>query len=70
MEILILVIVATFFYFIPAGVAVIRGHPQALAIFILNLLAGWTFIGWVGAMVWAVMRIPLEPEERRRYRRS
>lgn len=42
-------------YFLPLAVAVKREHPQKNAIGVLNLLAGWTFIGWVGALVWAVM---------------
>jgi hypothetical protein len=40
-------------YFIPTGCAVFRRHPNEGAIFLLNLLAGWTFIGWVVAIVWA-----------------
>jgi hypothetical protein len=40
-------------YFLPAIVAIVRGHPNSLAIFILNLLLGWTFIGWVIALVWS-----------------
>jgi len=31
-------------------------HPQTLAIGVLNLFAGWTFIGWLGALVWACIR--------------
>lgn len=38
---------------IPAFVAVRRNHPQATAIIILDLVAGWTFIGWVVALVWS-----------------
>ncbi len=41
-------------YFIPAIVASKRDHQNATAIGILNLLLGWTIIGWVGALVWAV----------------
>ncbi len=41
------------FYFLPAIVASNRKHPNATAILVLNLLAGWTFVGWVVAMVWA-----------------
>jgi hypothetical protein len=30
-----------------------RKHSKATSIRILNLLAGWTFLGWVAAAVWA-----------------
>ena len=42
-------------YLLPTLVAGTRKHPQSGAIFMLNLFAGWTFIGWVGAMVWAAL---------------
>ncbi len=38
-------------YFLPAIVG--RHKRNARAILLLNLLAGWTFVGWVVAMVWA-----------------
>ena len=40
-------------YIVPGVVASYRKHRQSAAIWVLNLLAGWTFIGWVGALVWA-----------------
>ena len=40
-------------YMIPAIVAHDRGHHNALAIGVLNFMLGWTFIGWVIALVWA-----------------
>jgi Superinfection immunity protein len=39
-------------YFLPSIVGH-RKQPFA-GIFILNLLAGWTVIGWIIAMVWAL----------------
>jgi len=49
------IIIAIFLliYFIPAIVAGSRDHPQGLAIFMLNLLLGWTALGWIAAIVWA-----------------
>lgn len=41
-------------YFVPTIVALIRGKSNAGAIFVLNLLLGWSLIGWVVALVWAV----------------
>lgn len=41
-------------YFIPAVVAYNRKHHNRAAIFLANLFLGWTFIGWVGALVCAV----------------
>lgn len=55
-ELLILFVVFISVYFIPTMVAVIRGHPQTLPILVLNILAGWTFFGWVGALVWSLVR--------------
>jgi len=41
-------------YFIPSLVGSKKNNFTA--IFMLNLLAGWTFIGWVGALVWACVK--------------
>lgn len=43
-------------YLLPWLIAWGRNHRQAPAIFFLNLLAGWTLAGWVGALVWALIR--------------
>jgi hypothetical protein len=40
-------------YLAPAFIAERRGHRNAIAIYILTLLLGWTFIGWAIALVWA-----------------
>src|SRR5262245_57045087 len=40
-------------YFLPFFVAYARRHPQQLAITVLNIVAGWTLVGWVVALVWA-----------------
>jgi hypothetical protein len=50
---LIIVIAGILIYFLPAIIAGSREHHQATAIFILNFLLGWTFAGWVIALVWA-----------------
>ena len=41
-------------YFIPTGVACIRKTKRDTGIFLLNLFLGWTLLGWVGSLVWAV----------------
>jgi hypothetical protein len=46
-------------YFLPLVIALMRGpHRQTLAIGLLNLLLGWTLVGWVVALVWAVTNPP------------
>lgn len=44
---------ALLLYFAPAIVAYRRGHLNRKAILMLNLLAGWLFVPWVIAIVWA-----------------
>jgi len=41
------------FYFLPWFIAWGRGHNNTVAIFVLNLFLGWTFLGWVFALVWS-----------------
>ncbi|HUO24291.1 MAG TPA: superinfection immunity protein [Candidatus Aquilonibacter sp.] len=41
-------------YFLPAIIAFARSKRDATAILLLNLFLGWTMIGWVVALVWAV----------------
>ncbi|SHG87904.1 superinfection immunity protein [Bradyrhizobium erythrophlei] len=40
-------------YFIPTSISLIRRHRQTLAIFMTNLLLGWTILGWIAALIWA-----------------
>jgi hypothetical protein len=40
-------------YLLPTYEAWNRKHENLMALGLLNLFLGWTFIGWVGAMVWA-----------------
>lgn len=50
----VLIIVICAVYFAPA---LIGGQKRnAGAIFALNLFLGWTFIGWVIALVWALTK--------------
>ena len=41
-------------YFFPSIVAYRREHRQREAILLLNLLLGWTLLGWIGALIWSV----------------
>ena len=52
----ILFILAIAFYLLPTIVAVANNHKQTTAIFLLNLLLGWSGLGWVGALVWAAIK--------------
>jgi hypothetical protein len=41
-------------YFLPSIVALARSKRDLAAIVLLNFFLGWTLIGWVVALVWAV----------------
>lgn len=53
---IILFILSLAFYFLPTIIALMRGRRNTLAIFLLNFFLGWTFIGWVVSLVWAVAK--------------
>jgi hypothetical protein len=41
-------------YFLPSIIALARSKRDITAIVLLNLFLGWTVIGWIVALVWAV----------------
>jgi len=49
----LLIYFITFIYFVPTLVAIIRGHHSKGAVIVLNILLGWTIIGWIVAIVWS-----------------
>ena len=57
-------------YFTPSVIALMRGHHNAGALIALNILLGWTVVGWIAAFVWSltnraktvVVSNPLPPE--------
>jgi hypothetical protein len=52
-----LILLLSLGYFVPTIVAIKRGHPQVVAIIVTNILLGWTFLGWVVALIWSVTAI-------------
>lgn len=39
-------------YMVPTLTAMVRGHSKVALIGVVNVLVGWTIIGWIAAMVW------------------
>ena len=54
---IILAVVAVVVYMLPAIIALLRGHHKVGSIFVVNLLLGWTIIGWVAALAWSMSKI-------------
>lgn len=53
--ILFLVIV---FYLLPSVIASTRKTGHQGMIFFVNALFGWTVLGWIAALIWAVVEKP------------
>ncbi|MBV9670464.1 MAG: superinfection immunity protein [Acidobacteriales bacterium] len=50
----VFICIAFAFYFLPAIIAHKRYHPSSGAIFLVNFFLGWTCIGWIVCLVWAL----------------
>ena len=44
--------IAFILYFLPSYIG--RRHENFMAIFLLNLLMGWTVVCWIGSLIWAL----------------
>jgi hypothetical protein len=46
------------FYFMPTVIASLRHSQHTGTIFIVNLVFGWTVLGWLAALIWAIVETP------------
>lgn len=53
---IIVLLIAILMYFIPTFVAMVRGHAQLGALVVMNIIFGWTILGWGAAVVWSFWR--------------
>lgn len=51
MEFIVIILILAI-YFLPSIIG--SKHRNSTSIFILNLLLGWTLLGWIVAIIWAV----------------
>ena len=54
----LVLVVAIFVYILPACIATIRGHNHRYAIAVLNILCGWTVLGWFALLFWSALGRP------------
>jgi uncharacterized membrane protein len=40
-------------YMLPTFIAFGREHPRRQDVALVNILLGWTLIGWIGVFLWA-----------------
>lgn len=52
----LVLLLSLFIYFLPTVIANRNDHHNTTGIFLVNLLLGWTLIGWVAALVWSVSK--------------
>jgi putative effector of murein hydrolase LrgA (UPF0299 family) len=50
---LLLLLIGAAVYFLPTIIAISRSSAAMTGVTLLNLLLGWTVIGWVVALVWS-----------------
>lgn len=52
----VLFYILAFLYFIPSVIGILRKHHNLVGLIALNVLLGWTVLGWVGALIWSLLR--------------
>ena len=57
-------------YLLPTLVARLHEHRQLYVIAAVNLLLGWTLVGWIGALVLALKPEELLPNKKKHHRKK
>jgi hypothetical protein len=49
----VFIIICVLLYFVPTVIACARNHHNQTPVMLVNLFFGWTFLGWIIALIWA-----------------
>ena len=52
--IIIIILISFAIYFLPSIIAILKRKSNMLAIILLNVFLGWTFVGWLVSLIWSV----------------
>ena len=52
---ILMVLAIVVIYMLPTLIAFGREHPRRQDITVVNILLGWTLIGWIGVFLWALL---------------
>ena len=52
-SLIFIIIITALIYFIPTVVCLIRKHTYKFYIISLNIILGWTLIGWIASLIWS-----------------
>jgi hypothetical protein len=55
-DMLLVLAAILFLYFFPSVIAYWRGHRDVVTIAYLNILLGWTALGWILLFLWSFSR--------------
>jgi hypothetical protein len=58
--VLVSLVVGLVLYFLPTIIAVKRQKANVTPIVLVNLLLGWTVIGWIIALIWSLWTEPAD----------
>lgn len=50
----LLLIIGAALYFLPTIIVATRGAHNGCGVFLTNFFLGWTLIGWIVALIWAL----------------
>ena len=56
-QLALVAVLAALLYTVPTVIAIVRTHHNRHAIFALNILLGWTFLGWAAALAWSLKAV-------------
>ena len=59
MTVLIIFFLIVVFYLLPIIISATRSTEHQGMIFFINILFGWTVLGWIAALIWAIVEKPL-----------